>query len=570
MMASPRRKCLNSPDLFCYICGEYTITHQRRNIDDFVKKAYQAYFGLKLADQDKHWAPHIVCSKCVETLRNWTKGNRHMQFGIPMVWRIPQNHHDDCYFCAVKVAGITTKSKHSVTYPNLPSALQPIPHSDTLPVPVFTKFPTIDSEDDTDPENATEDPDFDATTCNTPSPTTKRKNTVRLFDQEQLNDLVRDLDLSKQNSELLASRLQERGMLDTATNASYYRSREKEFVSYFKEDDSFFYCHDVVGILRALGLPEYHPEEWRMFIDSSKRSFKCVLLHNGNNYASIPIGHSVYAKESYEEVKKTLQRIKYEQHQWVTCVDLKMVNFLLGQQSGFTKFPCFLCLWDSRARDKHWVQREWPKRELIVGERNVIHEPLIDRNKVIFPPLHIKLGLMKQFVKALDKEGQCFKYLRDSFPKLSDEKVKGGIFDGPDIRKMVRDTQFKDTMTDVERRAWNGFINVIKNFLGNRKAENYAQIVGEMLDAYKDLKCNMSIKVHFLFSHLDEFPENLGAYSDEQGERFHQDIKTMEKRYQGRFDISMMADYCWNLKRDYPDAMHERNTKRKAAFLPSP
>ena len=41
----------------------------------------------------------------------------------------------------------------------------------------------------------------------------------------------------------------------------------------------------------------------------------------------------------------------------------------------------------------------------------------------------------------------------------------------------------------------------------------------------------MSIKVHFLQSHLDRFPENLGDFSEEQGKRFHQDIKVMEERY---------------------------------------
>ena len=44
----------------------------------------------------------------------------------------------------------------------------------------------------------------------------------------------------------------------------------------------------------------------------------------------------------------------------------------------------------------------------------------------------------------------------------------------------------------------------------------------------------MSRKVHFLHSHLDRFPENLGDVSVGQGERFHQDIKVMEERYQGR------------------------------------
>ena len=42
----------------------------------------------------------------------------------------------------------------------------------------------------------------------------------------------------------------------------------------------------------------------------------------------------------------------------------------------------------------------------------------------------------------------------------------------------------------------------------------------------------MSIKVHFLHSHLDRFPENLSDFSKEQGERFYQDIKVMEERYQ--------------------------------------
>ncbi|EFN67383.1 hypothetical protein EAG_04435, partial [Camponotus floridanus] len=60
----------------------------------------------------------------------------------------------------------------------------------------------------------------------------------------------------------------------------------------------------------------------------------------------------------------------------------------------------------------------------------------------------------------------------------------------------------------------------------------------------------MSYKLHFLHNHLDAFPENCGDYSEEQGERFHQDIQVMEKRYQGRWDISMVADYCWMLKRD--------------------
>jgi len=74
---------------------------------------------------------------------------------------------------------------------------------------------------------------------------------------------------------------------------------------------------------------------------------------------------------------------------------------------------------------------------------------------------------------------------------------------------------------------------VVKNFLGNCKAKNYEELVQNMLVNFKNLDAAMSIKVHYLHSHLDKFPENLGDVSEEQGERFHQDIKCMEKRYQG-------------------------------------
>jgi hypothetical protein len=94
------------------------------------------------------------------------------------------------------------------------------------------------------------------------------------------------------------------------------------------------------------------------------------------------------------------------------------------------------------------------------------------------------------------------------------------------------------------------FKNVIKNFWGNHKTENYHKIVSDLLTAYKAMGCNMSLKVHF----LDFFPEKLGAVSVEHGERFHQDIFNMEKRYQDKWSLSMLADYCWALKRDVPQA----------------
>ena len=70
-----------------------------------------------------------------------------------------------------------------------------------------------------------------------------------------------------------------------------------------------------------MDLPHCKPEEWRLFIDSSKRSLKCVLLHNENLFGSIPIGHSVIQKEEYTNIEIVLDKLKYYEHGWLTFVD---------------------------------------------------------------------------------------------------------------------------------------------------------------------------------------------------------------------------------------------------------
>jgi hypothetical protein len=83
-----------------------------------------------------------------------------------------------------------------------------------------------------------------------------------------------------------------------------------------------------------------------------------------------------------------------------------------------------------------------------------------------------------------------------------------------------------------------------------------------MLENLQILGCNMSLKLHFLYFHLDYFPENLGDLSEEQGERFHQDVKEMEGRYLGRWDVSMMADYSWSIKRAALYQEHKRKSSK--------
>ena len=133
----------------------------------------------------------------------------------------------------------------------------------------------------------------------------------------------------------MASRLGEHGVLDSETKI--YRDRDDLLIRFFTIENDFVYCNNIQSLLSEMGLPEYNPDEWRLFIDRFKRSLKCVLLHNGNKFACVPIGHSVIVKEHYLNVKMVLQKLRYSEHNWAICVE---VNFLLEQQGGYTKHPC--------------------------------------------------------------------------------------------------------------------------------------------------------------------------------------------------------------------------------------
>jgi hypothetical protein len=126
-----QRKCVNSSDAFCYICDEVTFKSRRWSFTPLIKKCYELYFGCKVGDQDKSWAPKFCCVTSARLLAEWAKGSRCCLSPFLMVWR---DHASDCYFCLTSITGVTAKSKHTVQYPNLPSAMRPVPHSAELPV----------------------------------------------------------------------------------------------------------------------------------------------------------------------------------------------------------------------------------------------------------------------------------------------------------------------------------------------------------------------------------------------------------------------------------------------------
>ena len=125
------------------------------------------------------------------------------------------------------------------------------------------------------------------------------------------------------------------------------------------------------------------------------------------------------------------------------------------------------------------------------------------------------------------------------FPSISKAKVKSGIFVGPQIRRMLASEELEQQMSDLERNGWQAFRMIVKGFLRNHRREEYEMVVPTLIESYEKLGCHMSLKLHFLHSDLDFFRDNLGNVSKEHGERFHQYIQVMEKRYQGRWNDAM-------------------------------
>jgi hypothetical protein len=115
---------------------------------------------------------------------------------------------------------------------------------------------------------------------------------------------------------------------------------------------------------------------------------------------------------------------------------------------------------------------------------------------------------MKQFVKAIDSDDESFAYLSRKFSRLGTEKLEAGIFDGVQIRHLIKDPNFVNSMNELEPNAWRSFVSVLEIFLGNHRSDDNFPLIERMLTSLKSPGCNMSIKLHYLHSHLNHFPEN--------------------------------------------------------------
>lgn len=129
------------------------------------------------------------------------------------------------------------------------------------------------------------------------------------------------------------------------------------------------------------------------------------------------------------------------------------------------------------------------------------------------------------------------------FGHKSISKIQNGIFDGPEIRRLFNNSEsFIKSLSRNQKQAFESFKDICLNFLGKNWTENYKEIAKNLVLNYEKINCTMSYKLHIIDAHLDSFPPNCSHFSDEMGERFHQDFKNIEKRYQGRFNKQMLSD----------------------------
>ena len=93
------------------------------------------------------------------------------------------------------------------------------------------------------------------------------------FIQAKLNDLTRDLVLSKESVQFIGSHLSKNNFLSAETTFFWYSSHDEEFKKYF----SLIYCNNISSLIAAMGFAYDHKEQ-RLLVDSSCRSLKAVLL----------------------------------------------------------------------------------------------------------------------------------------------------------------------------------------------------------------------------------------------------------------------------------------------------
>ena len=169
--------------------------------------------------------------------------------------------------------GFSRKNKSKISYPVCRSAIKPVSHDIDLPVPQppTKKEDTLFVDEGASTSTESEEDLIES------DPSFQHESAPLLINQERLNDLVHDLYLSKENAEVLGSRLQQWNLLEPGTTISSFRIWNQSLACYYASAENICYCKDIEGLMAELGC-EHNSAYWRLFIDSSKTSLKSRVV----------------------------------------------------------------------------------------------------------------------------------------------------------------------------------------------------------------------------------------------------------------------------------------------------
>lgn len=200
----------------------------------------------------------------------WCTGeNRAIKFKIPQIWEEPTDHLNNCFFCMVGPSKcLAGKNVPAIRYTDLLSCISP---NATLPWTLCTH-------------------------------SSKERATV-FRREEQFRIGLHHSSLQKCSwGEKPILPQPKRPQCPDGRSWSHVETQTVEFSSFFTHQDGFCFCYNVTHLFKAIGIA-CNPSKWYLFIDSSFKSLKAMLLHNRHIYLSLHSTHSVQLKEEYSSVK---------------------------------------------------------------------------------------------------------------------------------------------------------------------------------------------------------------------------------------------------------------------------
>lgn len=419
-----------------------------------------------------------------------------------------------------------------------------------------------------------------------PSPT--------LTNQTELDKLIRDSGVGLYQAYHLSKEMKKKNTLTHNTRISHYRTRYREFREYFTTKNynlpikvrefervkvtkgriskkpkkkltkinkrfAFFYCSNFKGLSQKLN-NDSNSQNYLLFIDSSCKSLKAVLLHTSGQGHPLIMAYAPGVPESRDSMQAILECIKYTDFEFDIIADFKVINLLIGLGEGgaSSHMPCFLCLWPQHSNKTNFEQKSWPPRSrFVVNEDSLKYLPLVNSSKIRLPTLHIKLGLFSSFIRTFGwikyssnkkKEYKYYsiaEYLLKRH-KFTSAQLNDGSITGGRINTLQADLNFERKLPRIAKQAWIAFREFSHSFFGTIRQSDWQDKLNVMLDKFQKLGVKISLKLHCLLCHLDLF-EDEELVSDQHGERSHQIVKIVEENFSNKDGCNMLADLCWRL-----------------------